>query len=83
MVSVHEKVDQIISERLRVRPDKLSPRTDLRRDLHCDELKLCEVLVEIESRFGIEIDQQRALKFRTVQDAYDFVLRYSKPHGTA
>lgn len=82
-MSLQQQITEIIAQRVSVSPERLSPRTDLRRELHCDELKLVELIVELEERFHVEIDGRRAQRFRTVQDAIDFVERYSTPLADA
>ncbi|MEW6777669.1 MAG: phosphopantetheine-binding protein [Bdellovibrionota bacterium] len=72
-MSVEEQVQRVIAERLHVDGDRLSLGADFRKDLHCDDLKLLDLLVELESRFGVEIDERKARRLRTVKDACECV----------
>ena len=72
-MSIEKQVDNLIARQLRVATARLTPQTDLRRDLHCDERKLVELVVALEDEFGIEIERHQAERFRKVGDAYSLV----------
>lgn len=53
--------------------ESLSPGTELVADLDMDSAKALELLVELEDRLGIEIDDDRAAGLATVGDILAFV----------
>lgn len=74
-MSLQRKIDNLIARKLRIDTGRLAPNTDLRRDLHCDERKLVELVVALEDEFGIEVQRHEAERFRKVRDAYAIVER--------
>ena len=71
---IFEKVKNIIAENLSVDdPDRITPETSLTKDLEADSLYVVEVIMAIEDEFGIEIPDEDAEQFTSVDDIVDFV----------
>ena len=71
---IFEKVKDIIAENLSVDdPDRITPETSLTKDLEADSLYVVEVIMAIEDEFGIEIPDEDAEQFGSVEDIVDFV----------
>jgi acyl carrier protein len=72
-VSRAEIVLSVVSRVAGVDVETLRPETELVADLDMDSAKALELLVELEDRLGVEIDDDRAAGLDTVGDILAFV----------
>lgn len=72
-VTMYEKLVEIIVEQLGVDPSVITPETDLVKDLEADSLDAVEIIMAMEGEYDIEIPDEEAENFRTVQDILDYV----------
>ena len=70
---VFDKIKQIIVEQLQVEPDKVALETSLMKDLEADSLDAVEIIMGIETEFGIEIPDDEAEKFQSIGDIVKYV----------
>lgn len=70
---IFEKIRDIISEQLNVDASIITKKTDLMKDLEADSLDAVEIIMEIESEYGIEIPDEDAEKFHIVDDLVTYV----------
>ena len=80
-------LDLIFIDQFELEPAKVVPEARLREDLDLDSLDAADMLVAIEKRFGIRLDDQIARQFRTVSDIHSYVRRLvaekqNNAHGT-
>jgi acyl carrier protein len=68
-----QQVLQIITDKLGVSQDLLSPGTSFSMDLGIDSLDICELLLTIEKEFKINITDEDAEKLTTVGALINFV----------
>ena len=68
-----DKVKDIIAEQLQTDADAIKPETSLMKDLEADSLDAVEIIMEIESEFGIEIPDEEAEKFQNIDDIVKYV----------
>jgi acyl carrier protein len=68
-----EKIKEIIVEQLDVDADMVQLDTNLMKDLEADSLDAVEIILGIEEEFDLEIPDEEAEKFETVQDLVDYV----------
>jgi acyl carrier protein len=68
-----DKIKDIISEQLQVEKDTITESTSLMKDLEADSLDAVEIIMGIETEFGIEIPDEEAEKFLTIGDIVKFV----------
>jgi acyl carrier protein len=76
-VSVEEKTRKIVAEKLSVEPDEVVPEASFVDDLGADSLDLVELIMAMEETFDIEISDEEAEKLQTVQDAINYIKKYS------
>lgn len=67
---------EILAEVAGVDPGTLAPETELVADLGIDSPKALLLLVKIEDRFDIEIDDDAVAEMKTVGDVLDAVEKY-------
>ena len=68
-----ETIRDIIVEQLSVDPSLVTEDTNLMKDLEADSLDAVEISMAIESQFDIEIPDEEAEKFQTVEDLVEYV----------
>ena len=64
---ISAKVCAIVKEVLRVE-DEVTENTNFVADLEADSLDVMELIMAIEDTFGVRVDDEAALKVRTVGD---------------
>ena len=77
MMSVEEKVKNIIVDQLGVSADEVVPSASFVDDLGADSLDLVELIMVFEEEFGQEIPDEDAETIQTVQDAVDYISKQS------
>ena len=70
---IFEKVKSIIADQLQVDEESIKPETSLMKDLEADSLDAVEIIMAIETEYGIEIPDEDAEKFQTIGDIAKFV----------
>lgn len=70
---VFEKVREIIVEQLNVDESEVTIDTHLMKDLEADSLDAVEIIMAIEDEYGIEIPDEDAEKFQSVNDLVKFI----------
>ena len=76
--AVLEIAKGMISERLNIDPDRVTMDASLTDDLELDSLDLVELVMSIEERFGIQIEDQDAGELQTVGDAVRLVTQMAQ-----
>lgn len=67
---IFEEIREVICEQLEVSPDEVLLETTF-EELGADSLDLFQVVIEIEEKYNIQLDE--AEKIKSVKDAVDFV----------
>lgn len=70
---IFEKVRGIIAEELGIEEDEIKLESDLTEDLGADSLDAIELIMEIESRFDVEIADSEATKIKLVSDMVNYL----------
>ncbi len=58
--------------------NNINPDTDLLRDLKVNSANLVDIIIDVETEFDIEIDDEQAEKMLTVKDAIDVITEQIK-----
>lgn len=64
---------QIVSERLGVSEDKITPQASFFDDLRADSLDVVELMMALEEKYNLEIPDEDAEKIKTVQDVVSYI----------
>ncbi|MBD5086815.1 MAG: acyl carrier protein [Clostridiales bacterium] len=70
---VLEKLSKIIAEQLGMEQSKITNTTSLKEDLQADSLDVVEIIMAIEDEFGIQVDDNDALAFKTVGEVVSYI----------
>ena len=70
-----EEIREVICEQLEVEPEKVTLETTF-EELGADSLDLFQVVIEIEDKYGIQLENAENIK--TVKDAVDYVTEATK-----
>ena len=68
-----EKVREIMTESLNLDADAITPESNLREDLEIDSLDAVELIMNIESNYGITIEDDAIENIKTVGDIVNLV----------
>lgn len=72
---IFEQIREVICEQLEVSEDAVTLETTF-EDLGADSLDLFQVVIEIEEKFGIQLEDAESIK--SVKDAVDYVEKATK-----
>jgi acyl carrier protein len=76
--AVEAKVKEVIAKQLKVSPDKIVPSAEFVKDLGADSFASIELVAAFEVAFDIEMEEDAALKVKTVGDAIKFIAGLAK-----
>ena len=68
-----DKIKGIIAEQLGVDEEEVKLETNLAKDLEANSLDAVEIIMAIEDEFDIEVPDEDAEKFATVNDIVSYV----------
>jgi acyl carrier protein len=75
---IQQRVVKVVSSVLNVDPGMVEPSSDFVFDLGAESTQSVQLVAAFEEEFKIEMDNEAALKVRTVGDAVEFIARYVK-----
>ncbi len=75
---VQQRVVKVVSNVLKVDPAMVQSDSNFVFDLGAESTQSVQLVAAFEEEFGIEMDNEAALKVQTVGDAVDFVAQYVK-----
>ena len=70
---VFDKLKEIIAEQLNIEGASIKPDTNLMKDLEADSLDAVEIIMALEEEYDIEIPDEEAERFQTVEDIVKYV----------
>lgn len=73
MSDILQQVIEVVVEQLGVEADKVKPESSFIEDLGADSLDTVELLMALEEKFDIEIEEEAAEKLMKVEDIVQFV----------
>lgn len=76
---IFEKIKDIVIDQLGVEdPDRIQMDTSMTKDLEADSLYVIEVIMAIEEEFDIEIPDEEAEQFTTMEDIVNYVADHAE-----
>ena len=73
---VFEKVRDMIASQLQVDASTITPESRLVEDLKADSANVMVMILELESEFGIEVEDEVSLTVKTVGDVVDYIKKH-------
>lgn len=70
-----EKIDGFLIEEFEVEKDEMSPEANLKDALELDSLDFVDLVVAVESTFGVKLVGEDFVNITTLQDFYDLIER--------
>ena len=68
-----KKINHFLIDEFEVNEDELQPDADLKKTLELDSLDFVDLVVAIESNFGVKLDGEDFVEVKTLQDFYDLI----------
>jgi acyl carrier protein len=68
------KINSFLVEEFEVDASKITPEAPLKETLEMDSLDFVDLVVVIESNFGIKVKGEDFVNIKTFQDFYDFII---------
>ena len=68
-----EEIKAILVKHLKIDPAKITETTNLQEDLGADSLDLVEIIMEIATKFGIEIPDEDIFALKTMNDVISYI----------
>ena len=72
---IFETVASMIAKQLKVDPASIKPETRLVEDLKADSANVMVMIMDMEDRFGITVEDDQIMKLKTVGDVADYIAR--------
>nr|QCI07455.1 Acyl carrier protein [Leiomenia cribrosa] len=72
-IDILMEVKNIVAEKLGVNISKITPQAKFADDLGADSLDTIELVMAMEERFGIAINDQDAENIENLEDAVEFI----------
>lgn len=70
---IFEKFRELVQNQLGIDKDKITRDADIVKDIGADSLDIVEMLMEVESEWGITIDDEVVQNFKTIGDVVDYI----------
>ena len=68
-----EKVRKLIALQLKVSEDKITMESKIKDDLGADSVDILQLLMTLEEEHGIEIPDEKLVRFNTVGDIVEYL----------
>lgn len=73
MDRMFEKVQAILAKQLRLDAAKITPESQIKKDLGADSLDILQLLMRLEDQYGIVIPDKALATFTTVSDVVNYL----------
>ncbi len=73
---VFDKVRDMIASQLQVDAATIKPESRLVEDLKADSANIMVMILELESEFGVEVEDEVIMNLKTVGDVVDYIQKH-------
>ena len=71
-----ETVRSMIAKQLKVDEASVTPESRLIEDLHADSANIMVMIMDLEDKFGIMVEDDQIMKMKTVADVVDYIEKH-------
>ena len=75
---VFEKVRDMVAVQLQIDPSTITLQSRLVEDLKADSANVMVMILELESEFGIEVEDEIIMRIKTIGDVVDYIEKKTK-----
>lgn len=68
-----DKIKKIVAENLDKNVDEIDVNASILDDLGADSIAVMEIVMELETEFGVEVPTEDVLELKTVQDIVNYI----------
>lgn len=72
-----EKIKQIVAENLEKNVEELDVNASILDDLGADSIAVMEIVMELETEFGVEVPTEDVMQLKTIQDIANYIEKLS------
>lgn len=72
-MTTFEKVQEMLSEQLKIDKSKIKPESDIILDLKADSLAIFYMIMGLEEEYKITIDDEKAASLKKVEDVVKYI----------
>ncbi|MBO4792716.1 MAG: acyl carrier protein [Clostridia bacterium] len=65
---MYESLKKLLAKQLRIDESRITPESDIKKDLGADSLDILTLLMTVEEDWGITIPDEQLMTFKTVAD---------------
>ncbi|MCL1854372.1 MAG: acyl carrier protein [Clostridia bacterium] len=73
---VFEKIRDMIASQLQVDASTIKPESRLVEDLKADSANVMVMILELESEFGVEVEDEVILELKTIDDVVTYIEKH-------
>ena len=70
-----ETVKNMIAEQLKVNPAEIKPESRLMEDPKADSANIMVLIMDMEDKFGITVEDDQIMKLKTVGDVVNYIAK--------
>ena len=70
-----ETVKNMIAEQLKLNPAEIKPESRLMEDLKADSANIMVLIMDMEDKFGITVEDDQIMKLKTVGDVVNYIAK--------
>ena len=70
-----ETVRSMIADQLKVNPADIKPESRLMEDLKADSANIMVLIMDMEDKFGITVEDDQIMKLKTVGDVVNYIAK--------
>ena len=75
---MYEKVCKMLAEQLGIEVEKITPESEVVKDLGADSLDVVELMMTLEDEYGVTLPEGEVENVKTVQDIVEMVSKLEK-----
>lgn len=72
-MAIIDDIKEIIADQMGVDAADIAPDKDIIKDLGCDSLDIVSMLMEVEDKYGIEVEEDAVQGLTTINDVVSYI----------